>query len=122
MSDLNEINKLLKSYTKDVQEASKKAAIEAAKDGVRQLKKNSPRRSIQETKHYYKGWTYKTERDGFPVVYNRDKPQLTHLLEHGHEMVTRNRIKVGEVDSNPHIKPVRDKIESEYLRELERLV
>lgn len=122
MADLNDINRFLQSYVNEVKEATKEAAITAAKDGVRELKRTSPRRNVQERTHYYKGWTYKKDKDGFPVIYNKDKPQLTHLLEHGHDIYTRANTKVGEVDGIPHIEPVRDKVERDFIEQIEKLV
>lgn len=95
-----EIVKALSEYSEEVAEGVQKEVEDVATELVNTLKKTSPR----ETGEYARGWTQKTEyksRDDIRIrVYNRTKPQITHLLENGHA-----KVNGGRVDGIPHIRP-----------------
>lgn len=99
MSFTMQIDKVLKDYAKDVDEALKTASLETADDAKEQLRKTSPVR----TGRYAAGWIVSAERTqlGRQVwkVHNKDHYRLTHLLERGH--ATRNG---GRTRAFPHIK------------------
>ena len=94
------IVKALSEYSEEVAEGVQKEVEDAATELVNTLKKTSPRK----TGEYARGWTQKTEyksRDDIRIrVYNRTKPQITHLLENGHA-----KVNGGRVDGIPHIRP-----------------
>lgn len=73
---------------------------------------------------YAKDW--KLEQDGFDfVVYNKNHYQLTHLLEHGHDIiVSRNgkKMKVGHVNGKAHIAPIQEKAGQEIEKRLDKIV
>src|SRR5690554_1859015 len=75
-----EIVLAIQAYTEDVSEAIDQAARDTAKALAKDLRETSPKR----TGEYAKGWTHRKEAPGSYRVYNKKKPQLTHLLEHGH--------------------------------------
>lgn len=93
-----EIAQILQTFNHKVVTAADQAAIEAAKNTVKELKITSPERTGQ----YARGWTYKKEKNGTTIVYNRSSPGLTHLLEHGHPISSGGRI-VGHARAKPHI-------------------
>ena len=103
-----EIEKALKNYSADVAEKVKKEVKDAAKNGVKKLKQTSPKK----TGEYAKGWKYKVAYENSEnirvIIYNKNKPQLTHLLENGHA-----KAKGGRVEGIPHIRPVEKEIEKE---------
>ena len=81
-------------------DALKERVTEACKVAKSDLRQNSPKK----TGEYAKGWTY-TVKETAPgsftgVVYQKNKPGLTHLLEKGH--AKRNG---GRVAGIPHIEP-----------------
>ena len=77
-----------------------------AKETVATLKATSPR----DTGEYARGWSYRVEfenREDIRVrIYNRTKPQLTRLLEYGHD-----KVKGGRVAGKPHIRPAEQQAE-----------
>ena len=57
--------------------------------------------------------------DGY-VVYS-DMPGLTHLLEHGHDII-KNGVKVGRTKAQPHIKPVEEEGKALFIDEVTKEV
>lgn len=113
----NEIAKILSEYTEDVIEGIDEAGQEVAKEAVKELKAKSPKK----TGVYAKGWGRKTEKKvgdvSTVIIYNKNKPSLTHLLEHGHA-----KRGGGRVDGIPHIKPVEEKIIKEFSSKVEKII
>ena len=96
--------KELSSWSQDVADAVREAAIETAKETVHELRVTSP----QQTGRYAKSWSHKkVAEDNFgieEVVYNRKYYRLTHLLEYGHA----NARGGGRTPAHPHIKRAED--------------
>lgn len=113
----DEIAKILSEYTEDVIEGIDEAGQEVAKEAVKELKAKSPKK----TGVYAKGWGRKTEKKvgdvSTVIIYNKNKPSLTHLLEHGHA-----KRGGGRVDGIPHIKPVEEKIIKEFSSKVEIII
>lgn len=113
----SEIAKGLKEYSQDVIEGIDEASERIVKKAVKRLKSISPK----DTGEYAKGWTKKTEKKygetNSHVIYNKNKPQLTHLLEHGHAKRGGGRVK-----GRPHIRPVEEQVIQEFSAEVERIV
>lgn len=100
-----EISMALKQYSTEVEEELEKAKKKSARDAAKELRETSPVQKGHEcnSKGYAKGWTSKKVQRGY-VVYNKNKPSLTHLLEKGH--AKRNG---GRTRAFPHIAPVENK-------------
>jgi len=116
MADVIEVDDLageivlaVKTYTEEVGAAIEEAVKETAQALVADLRETSPK----DTGEYAKGWTARKEGPGRYVVYNKKKPQLTHLLEHGHA-----KRGGGRVEGRPHIKPA----EERHIPQLERKI
>lgn len=97
----------LRLYGKATYEQVEKAVTETAKETVNELKITSP---VGDTGDYAKSWRYKRDdkakgRKKFNLIVYAKKPdyRITHLLEHGHAIVSGGR-KKGEVKAIPHIK------------------
>lgn len=111
-----EITQAIAEYTEDVV-----AAIEAEVDAtskviVDDIKANAPRK----TGEYARGWTRRKGTQPGTIsytIYNRSKPQLTHLLEHGH--VKKGG---GRVEGRPHIGPAVDKHIPAMERRIEQII
>lgn len=108
---------ILLSFSRSLQEEINEATKETAKEAVNKLRATSPKK----TGNYAKGWTKttstKNDERGFKVskivIYNKNKPTLTHLLENGH--ATRNGKRVS---GKPHIGPVAQEIEEKYYQNI----
>ena len=117
MKDLTiEIENALKEYTEEVEEAVAQIIEEDVKEAVKELKDVSPKK----TGEYAKGWTSKKEMTDGGIkmtIYNKTKPQLTHLLEFGHA-----KRGGGRVAARPHIAPVEEKLIDQVTRDIEEAI
>lgn len=113
-----QMNKILDSYSREVQEATNKAIDSVAKESASKLRDTSPRK----TGDYAKGWKVKKERgrDGLQTVtvHNKTNYQLTHLLENGH-VVRNKKGTYGRTRPIKHIAPVEEWAVDELPREIE---
>lgn len=94
------VAKELSSYSQECTDELKTMVKKTAKETVQELTVSSPKDSGE----YASGWTsrveYESQEDIRVSIYNKKKPQLTHLLEDGHAKVSGGRV-VGQ----PHIGP-----------------
>lgn len=108
----NEIESILSNYGESATDVVRETVDDVLKEGVKEIKSSSPRR----TGEYSKGWKKETEDSRLGatgVIYNADKPQLTHLLENGHANRDGSR-----TPGKPHISLVNENVQAEYIREL----
>lgn len=107
MSDWHEeLSKVLEGYAGRISEVLDRAAEKAAKNTVKRLKALSPRR----TGKYASSWGQKAEGKDSRIIYNRERYQLTHLLEYGHAKVNGDR-----VAPRPHIAEAERAAVSEFV-------
>lgn len=107
----------LSKYSQDIVEGIDTSSEETAKKAVKKLKDTSPK----DSKKYSKGWKVKTDKNygqaNSLTIYNKNKHQLTHLLEHGHA-----KAGGGRVEAKPHIGPVEQDVIKEFVAEVERVI
>lgn len=111
-----EITRAVAQYNDDVASAIEKEVDDTAKAVQADIKANSPVR----TGEYRKGWARKKSKSGGSVtqtIYNKNKPQLTHLLEYGHA-----KRGGGRVEGKPHIEPAYDKHVPAMERRIEQII
>ena len=112
-----ELNAELKLYSKELTEEMAQIVMEEAKTMTKTLQAESPKR----TGKYAKGWTSKKMSHNSNsisyLVYNKNKPQLTHLLEYGHILSTGERS-----EEYPHINKAQDEAEKRVIERIERVV
>lgn len=109
------IQKLLDEYGDEVREAMNETAQEVAKETQSKMKSSG---SFGGSGAYKKTWTKSVEENRSSVsmvVHNSKHGQLTHLLEFGHA-----KTNGGRTRAFPHIAPVNDWAQSEFLNVLER--
>lgn len=97
------ITQAIADYTDDVAQAIEVEVDATSKAIVEDIKANAPRR----TGEYARGWSRRKSKSSNRVthiVHNTKKPQLTHLLEHGHA-----KRSGGRVEGKPHIRPAVDR-------------
>lgn len=111
-----EITLAVKEYTEDVSAAIEKEVDTRSKELVKAIRNDSP----EKTGEYKKGWTRKKLRDSDGatyVVYNKAKPGLAHLLEHGHA-----KRGGGRVTGRPHIRPNTERKEKQLVENIEKII
>lgn len=112
------VEKICRDFTKEEMEKAERIFEEVAKEAVAELK-SVDIKSNRSGRHYRSGWAVKRTKApasgtaGF-IVYNKLKPGLTFLLEHGH--TTNKGTGRGQ---RIHIAPVEKKANEEILRRLE---
>ena len=116
ISDLSKsITIELEKYSQEFADKVKEKTLQVAKECVEELKLTSPDSGRSGSKKYAKGWIYKKAYESnFGVRYrvlNKNKPQLTHLLEHGHAKASG-----GRVDGKPHIKKAEENAKEKLLK------
>ena len=105
-----EIEKTLKQYDEDLRLQEINIVRKVCSSGAAAVRDSS---ATTITPRYARGWGYKTEQDRFQVrgyIYHQQAPGLPHLLENGHAMP-----KGGRVAGRPHIAPVANKLEKEFV-------
>lgn len=115
-NDLTAISDILTEYSLEVQEGITKAAEDVSKQGAKELKTKSPKR----TGKYSKGWKVDVKKGyGFvnTTIYNSTSWQLTHLLEKPH--LLRNGKKSKPI---VHIQPVEEKCIKNFEKKVEQII
>ena len=100
-----QLNEVLDSYNKEFKEIVDESTKSTSKESAKKLKETSPRNKRTGGSDYAEGWKSRKIKSGDYVVYNNSKPQLTHLLEDGHVLVSFGKTR-GRVEAIPHIAPV----------------
>lgn len=119
-----EIMQALQSYTDDVSENVKKIIDDVSDEAISKLKETSPRTDGKGRggKHYWKGWAKKVQYEGRDskrvTIYNKNKGQITMLLEFGHA----KRGGKGRVEGVPHIKSVEKWVQEEIPKRIEEAI
>ena len=98
----------LEQYSQEIANNLKKDTEIIAKECADELKVLSPKSKKGGSKTYAKGWTFKKAYESNAGiryrVFNKNKPQITHLLEYGHA-----KMNGGRVEAKPHIKQAETK-------------
>ena len=116
------VMKYLTEYEEDIEDDVIEIVDQTTKEARDELIKTSPRRQGSRATPYYKGWTIKLSKKQtgqyHKVIWNKTNYQLTHLLEFGH--LTRN----GQTRTRaiPHIRPVEEKYNVEFVDKLEQKI
>lgn len=107
----------LEAYQQEAADGLKQQIRSVAKETVQTIKATSPKN----TGDYASGWTtkvaFESNQDIRVQIYNRKKPQLAHLLEHGHA-----KANGGRVDGKPHIGPAEQAAEKKLLGKIKVVV
>lgn len=102
-----EIAKVLTKYGDEVAENIQKVTKEIARKSAKAVKQNA-QTNFSGTGKYAAGWTSQAKEGRYSsqgIIYNRTKPGLPHLLEHGHA-----KRGGGRTDGKEHIAPVEQEV------------
>ena len=111
-----EITQAIADYTDDVVQAIEVEVEATANAVLEDIKANAPRR----TGEYAKGWSRRKSKSSRRVthtIHNTKRPQLAHLLEHGHA-----KRSGGRVEGKPHIRPAVDRHLPAMERRIEQII
>ena len=108
------VQSIIAEYGAEVERTLARSIPEVANRTVSELKRTSPK----ETGDYARGWTAEATKSTLGrqtvVIYNANKPTLTHLLENGHVLRQGGRAKAFK-----HIKPRSDYAEELLMKKIE---
>lgn len=115
---------ILEEYSEEVHDEAVLTLGQLAPEIVDQVKMKSPK-SENAGDHYANGWVAERTTDSRGTVkvliWNKDKPTLTHLLENGHRgYPLKNGGRTRSVDGIKHIAPTQKWAEKRAVKELER--
>lgn len=121
----DELEKAVKDYLENYKEDIDEDVVETVDDVTKRAKeeliRTSPRGKGTRNNPYYRGWTVKLNKKTtgtyYKVIWNKTNYQLTHLLEFGH--ATRNG---GRTRAIPHIQPVEQKYQVEFVDKLKQKI
>ena len=112
-------NDILNEYKTEVAEASYQAVVAEGKDLVKDLRSRVDQAGIKGTGAYKKSFAIKSEKKllgntlvigGTVVVYAKSPYyRLTHLLEHGHKIVSKSGKVTGTTKAYAHWAPAEKK-------------
>lgn len=116
------IQKELKTYSDELFEEVEEKMQLIANECKKKVAEKSPKSKGKGAKKYAKGWAIKKEKHRLYtvyIIYNKNKPSLTHLLENGHIIKNKKDGKTyGRTDEYPHIEPA----EKEAIKEMEGIL
>ena len=109
------ITEIFNDYVDEIDDAVKSITDETIKDAQKEVKIKSPKNKG----NYAESWniTTRNNKNGTysKVVYNKEYPSLTHLLEFG-----KKKKNGGYVNPQPHIRETEDKYREKFVEEFER--
>lgn len=105
----NEVARLLRAYTDEVEQDLNKVFDEVGREGVEMVTEASPVRYGK----YKKGWNLKKEKNK-RIIHNATDWRRTHLLEKGHALVNGGRSK-----AYPHIKKAEEFVKEQVVKRVE---
>lgn len=108
------IQQILHEIPQKIDNVIDEAAAKVGKEAVKSLKASSPSNKGR----YAKGWATKKQGKQI-IVYNRTDAALTHLLENGHDVITKGR-KTGHYGGTKHIAPVEQEVIEKMTEEVEK--
>lgn len=114
---------IFEEYKNEVDEVTAEVIDEVSKECVNDLKQASPVKKGRSGGKYKRGWkrTYTKNVLGEKIVaIHNTQYQLTHLLEYGHDLVSKDGTVYGRARAIPHIEPVEQKTIAKYEEELAR--
>lgn len=112
----NDIERTINAYMRecidDNKEVLEQRAIDASKDAVKELKKESRKRSGQ----YAKGWKSSVDSGeaGVEVTVHNKQYQLTHLLENDHAIKNQTGKAYGTAHGDKVISSVAERIGEQF--------
>ena len=117
------VNKLLAEYGDECSEAVVEETTSVCKEAAKKVGANAREKFKRGKgkKHYANGWRAKITKVSGGVkalVYNATKPQLTHLLENGHNL-RNGKGATGWVSGKEHIAPVNEWAQEEAVKRIE---
>ena len=121
------ISTVIAMHCEKLKENAEKKATEIMKEMQADIEQNTPPPYPYRKKHMRGGWKTSVKRFGGGEyisygVYNRNVPQLVHLVEKGHRIVAGTMDTGGYVPGRHFVDPARDKAREKLNEEISKLV
>lgn len=110
-----ELQDMLSTYVTDFSRGLEKVKKQEARETIKEVRANVASQGLIKTGAYQKGWGYSTQGSSI-FIRDRNRYQLTHLLEKGHA-----KRGGGRVRAYPHIAPAEKNMIERYTKKVERL-
>lgn len=114
----------LKIFKSDIVIGINEEGMKVAKSAIKRLGETSPKK----TNVYSKGWKIKKIKNSDESItysiYNKNKPQIAHLLENGYNLPMGYQRRTGgrAVEAKPHIKAVEILAINEFTNGVEEVI
>ena len=115
-----DVIEIVEDYSSKVKGVAEESTAKAARDTAKRLRSLSHPRL---TGDYAKGWAVKKKASDTYIVYNKDAPGLTHLLENGHAVANQYGNyghPNGRVAAIKHIEPASEEGAAELIAEVKK--
>lgn len=111
------VKEILQTYADTTAEQMNEIADSVSKETLKKVRADSPKKSGE----YKRGWARKADKKKAVneyTIYNKNKPQLTHLLEKGHKVrpEPKKPTKKTYVEGREHIGPAEEWASEEMVR------
>lgn len=113
------------TYRIEIINAMTRVTKETAKEEAQAVKGEAVKQKIGRGGGYIDGITSKMAKaevgkatDIEAIIYDKNKPQIAHLLENGHEIVDRHGISHGFTKARPHFAPNEESFNKLYLERI----
>ena len=125
VTPIKEMEKRFKEILQDYEDLTADETAEIIDKTAKKVRKNIRKNAPKDTETYSKSWATKTMRETrykiSSVVYSKNRWQIAHLLEYGHDLVSHDGRKIRYVDEREHVKPAIDDGEKELMKQLQRI-
>ena len=115
----SQLEEILEEYGDNVKTLTAETEQAVSKAAAKELKVVSPvQQGGKKSGRYARGWRAKETEDGW-VVYNATDPQLTHLLNNGHDLYVHGKY-IRHLEGDNHIGDVEKKYVEKFEETIER--
>lgn len=126
VTPIKEMEKRFREILQDYEDLTIAETDEIIDKTAKKVRKNIRQNAPEDTGTYSKSWKTQKMKQArhkiSAVVYSKNRGQLSHLLEYGHDYVSPSGVRIENVAKDyPHITPAVDDGEKELMNQLRRI-